>query len=199
MWSSRDLTLVIILAVVSFIYTVLIGQLGNLFTGILGLNYFFIGGHAVFISFGFLMYEGRRWRFLIQSILVALLTLPTHQSGAPFDVLARIPMIASSFIFDLIFNSIYTFFRKRNRLVWWAILVAVVYLLITPFFVALNLFMFYPPEVFTLFMNVVLLMLPVIIIESIAGAYIANKIYRRVRKVQKLVSNPKNSTKSIGY
>ena len=98
MWNSRDLALVIILAVVSFIYTIFVGQLGNLITGIQGFNYLFIVGHAIFISFGFLMYEGRRWRLLLQGVLAALLTLTTYLSGAPFDVLSKMPMIATSFL-----------------------------------------------------------------------------------------------------
>lgn len=198
MWESRDLALVIILAVVSFVYSLFVGQLGNLFTGILGLNFLFFVGHAIFICFGFLMYEGRRWRFFLQTILVALLTLPTHQSGAPFDVLARIPMIAISFFTDLIFNSVYIFFKKRNRLIWWAILIAVGWLLMIPLFVILNMLIFYPPEVLTMWVNVFLSLFPVTLIEMIIGAYIANKIYGRVRKEKVVTQQPINSAKSMG-
>ena len=115
MWRSRDLSLVILLAVVSFVYTVFVGQLGNLLTGIQGLNYLFIIGHMIFISFGFLMYEGRRWRLFLQGVLAALLTLTTALSGAPFDPLSKIPMIAVSFLADLIFNSLYGFFKNKNK------------------------------------------------------------------------------------
>lgn len=192
MWESRDLTLVIILAVVSFIYTTFVGQLGNLITGIQGLNYLFIVGHAIFISFGFLMYEGRRWRLLLQGILAALLTLTTYLSGAPFDPLSKIPMIVTSFFGDLIFNSIYNFFKKRNRLIWSAILVALGYVLMLPVFVTLNMYLFYPPQALTMYINVYLLLLPVTIVETIVGAVIGNMIYRRVRKEKVLVNNPTN-------
>jgi hypothetical protein len=57
LWKPRDLTIAILLAVASFVYTVLVGQLGNLFTGIVGLNFIFIIGHSIFMSFGFLIYE----------------------------------------------------------------------------------------------------------------------------------------------
>lgn len=182
MWESRDIALIIVLAVSSFIYSFFVGQLGNLITGILGLNYLFVFGHAIFISFGFLIYEGRRWRFLLQSILVVLLTLPTHQSGAPYDVLARMPLIIGAFFSDLIFNSIYKTFRKHNKLIWWAIIVAVVFLLIIPFFIALNMLLFYAPEVFTLYVNVYLLLFPVTMIEAIIGGFIGYRIYERIKK-----------------
>ena len=184
MWKSRDLALVIILAVVSYIYTIFVGQLGNLITGIQGFNYLFIVGHAIFISFGFLIYEGRRWRLLLQGVLAALLTLTTYLSGAPFDVLSKMPMIATSFFGDLIFNSFYTFFKNRNRLIWLAILVPIGFVLMLPIFVTLNMFFFYPPEVLTMYLNVYLLLLPVTIIETIIGGYLGYRIYERVKKIQ---------------
>ena len=192
MWKSKDIAIVIIIAAVSFAYTVFVGQLGNLLTGIQGLNYLFIVGHAIFISFGFLMYEGRRWRLLLQGILAALLTLTTYLSGAPFDPLSKIPMIATSFFGDLIFNSLYNFFKKRNRLIWSAILVAIGYVLMLPVFVTLNMSLFYRPQALTMYINVYLLLLPVTIIETIVGAVIGNMIYRRVRKEKVLVNNPNN-------
>lgn len=184
MWKSRDLALVIILAVVSFIYSIFVGQLGNLITGIQGFNYLFIVGHAIFISFGFLMYEGRRWRLLLQGVLAALLTLTTYLSGAPFDVLSKMPMIATSFFGDLIFNSFYTFFKNRNRLIWLAILVAVGFVFMLPIFVTLNMFFFYPPEALTMYINVYLLLLPLTIIETVIGGYLGYRIYERVKKIQ---------------
>ena len=188
MWKSRDLALVIVLAVVSFIYTVFLGQLGNLFTGILGLNYLLIIGHAVIISFSFLVYEGRRWRFLLQGILVALLTTPTFQSGVPFDLLARAPIIVGSFFSDIIFNSIYSYFRTHDKLKLWAILVPVGHLLITPFTLALNLFLFYPSEAFSLYVEVFLLLLPVTMTEAVIGGYLGHKIFEKMMKDKILVS-----------
>lgn len=188
MWKSKDLALVIVLAVVSLVYTVFLGQLGNLLIGIMGLNYLLIIGHTVIISFSFLIYGGRRWRFLLQSILVALLTLPTFQSGAPFDLLARLPMIIGSFLADVIFNSIYRYFKTHARLVLWAILVPVGFLLVTPFTMALNLFLFYPSEAFSLYVDVFLLLFPVTMIEAIIGGFLGYKIYRRIAKDKTLVS-----------
>jgi hypothetical protein len=193
MWKSKDIAIVIIIAAVSFAYTVFVGQLGNLLTGIQGLNYLFIVGHAIFISFGFLMYEGRRWRLLLQGTLAALLTLTTALSGAPFDVVSKIPMILTSFFGDLIFNSFYAFFKKRNRLDWLAIFVALGYVLMLPFFVALNMSIFYTPQALTLYISVYMLLLPVTIVETVVGGYIGNMIYKRVSKEKVVVSNSLNS------
>jgi hypothetical protein len=180
MWDSKELARVILLAVASFIYTVFLGQLGNMITGIMGLNYLFIIGHAIIISFSFLIYEGRRWRFLLQSMIVALLTLPTFQSGAPFDLLARTPMIIGSFFADAIFNSLYRYFCLKNKVVLWAILVPVAFLLITPSTMAVNLFLFYTSEAFLLYVNVFLLLLPVTMTEAIIGGFVGYKIFKRI-------------------
>jgi hypothetical protein len=182
MMHSRDLTLVIILAVVSFIYTTFVGQLGNLLTGIQGLNYLFIIGHMIFISFGFLMYEGRRWRLFLQGVLAALLTLTTFLSGSPFDPLSKIPMIATSFFGDLIFNSFYGFFKDRKKLVWLAMIVVLGYAFMLPIFVTINMSLFYNPQVLNLYLSVYLLLLPVTIVETIIGALIGTLIYKRINK-----------------
>ena len=182
MMHSRDLTLVIILAVVSFVYTTFVGQLGNLLTGIQGLNYLFIIGHMIFISFGFLMYEGRRWRLFLQGVLAAFLTLATFLSGSPFDPLSKIPMIATSFFGDLIFNSLYGFFRDRNKLVWLAIIVVLGYAFMLPIFVTINTSLFYTPQLLNLYLSVYVLLLPVTIVETIIGALVGTLIYKRINK-----------------
>ena len=154
-------------------------------TGILGSNYIFIFGHAIFISFGFLKYEGRHWRFLFQTSLVALLTIPTFMSGMPFDVLGKWPMIAGAFFSDLILNSIYTVFKNINKLFIWAFLSVLVFLTFTPIFVALNMLLFYPPSVLTAFVSVYFLLLPVTIIEIVIGSYVGYKIFKRTNKALK--------------
>lgn len=183
MWSSRDLALVVFISALSFIYAIFVSQLGNLFTGILGLNYIFTVGHAIIIGVALLLYEGRRWRFLFQSILVTLLFIPTYQAGTPFDPLARLPIIINTFFGDLVFNSAYGYFVERNKLVWWVILSVTIFWICSPFLFMINMYLFYPPEIFTSFMNVVLLMFPVIVIESIIGGYLGYKIYERVKNV----------------
>jgi hypothetical protein len=185
MWESREIAQVIILAVASFIYTVFVGQLGNMITGILGMNYFFLVGHAILISLSFLIYHGRRWRFFLQSVLVAVLTLPTFLTGMPFDLLSKWPMITGAFLADLIFNSLYSFFSKRKKLLLWAFLCVFGLYTISPFFAAQNMFLFYPSQVFTAYITVYFLLFPVTIIESIIGSFIGYKTYCRINKSMK--------------
>ena len=185
MWKSRELARIVLLAVASFIYTVFLGQLGNMITGIVGLNYLFIFGHAILISLSFLIYQGRRWRFLLQTILVAILTLPTFMTGQPFDILAKWPMIAGSFFADLLFNSIYSFFIKGKRLIAWAFLTAFGFLIMATFFAALNMLLFYPSQVFTTYITVYFMLFPVTIIEIIVGSFIGYRIYQRISNPMK--------------
>ena len=186
LWTSRDLALVILFSVLSFLYAVFVSQLANLFTGILGMNYILTIGHAILVSLAFLMYEGRRWRLFLQGVLVALLFIPTYQGGPPFDPLARLPIIVNTFLGDLVFNSAYGFFEKRNQLVWWAILSATIPGIVSPFLFMLNFYLFYPIEILIPFMNIAFLLLPVIFIESIIGGYFGYKIYERVKHVGRI-------------
>jgi len=76
MWKSRDLTLVILTAVVVFVLTFFIFQYASVLTSFVGANYIFTFGMAILVSLTFLLFEGRRWRFFFHNLLVALLTLP---------------------------------------------------------------------------------------------------------------------------
>ena len=183
MWRSRDLALVITISVLSLIYTTFVSQIGNMLTGISSSNYLFTVGHAILISVAMLLYEGRRWRLFAQCVLVSILFIPTYQGGTPFDPLARLPIIVDAFFVDIIFNSSYGFFEKRNQLFWWAILSVIFYCTTSPFFFMLNMYLFYPTEILTSFMSVAFLMLPVIFIESVIGGYFGYKIYERVKLV----------------
>ena len=183
MWRSRDLALVITISVLSLIYTTFVSQIGNMLTGISSFNYLFTIGHAILISVALLLYEGRRWRLFAQCILVAIIFIPTYQGGTPFDPLARLPIIVDGFLVDIVFNSSYGFFEKRNQLIWWAILSVTIYCTTNPFFYMLNLYLFYPTEILISFMSVAFFMLPVIFIESVIGGYFGYKIYERVKRV----------------
>ncbi|MEJ2281082.1 MAG: hypothetical protein P8X97_04095 [Candidatus Bathyarchaeota archaeon] len=180
MWSSRDVAIIIVLAVVSFLYTVFVGQLGNLLTGVLGFNYFFFWGHAILIAFGLLIYEGRRWRFLTQGIIVALLTLPTYQSGLPFDITARIPMVANSFLIDILFNSAYGYFKKKNRLLLWIMITNIVWILIIPFLFVINMSIFYSNQALSMWLDIYFMLFPITFIEMVIGAYIGYKLHNRI-------------------
>jgi len=173
------------MAVLGFASSLLVVQIGRMLTGIPGINYAFTIVLAIETSFSLLMYEGRRWRFFLQMTLFAILIIPTNLGGPPFDILARINMIINAFLCDLAFNSIYRTFQKRNKLVWWVIIAMVTYWVLNPFISILIKPLFYPPEYIETLISVVSLLLPVIIIESIAGGYFGHKIYRRLKSIHK--------------
>jgi hypothetical protein len=180
---SKDISFAISFALVSFGYTVFVGQIGTMITGIAGINYIFAIGHAIIMSVSLLVYRGRRWRFFFQSLLLTLLIIPTHMAGTPFDALARIPMVINNFFADLLFNSLYGFFQRVNRLVWWATLAAITTTLLDSFFTVIIWSQIYSPEFMATYVNVVILMIPVIIVEAVAGGYLGYKIYGRVEKL----------------
>ena len=183
MWSSRDLALAIIMAVSNFVYSITISQFGLLFTGIRGFALFFAIGHAINISLSLLLYEGKRWRFFLQSILVALLLIPTFTSGVPFDVLSRMPIVFKAFFVDLIFNSVYPFFESRNKLIWWIMLVMLLHFGLGFYVDVLNYYIFYPPQIAEQLFTVITYMLPVIIAEGLAGGFLGYKIYQRIKNL----------------
>ena len=182
LFSSRDLALIITFAVLNFVFGFMIGQVPRLITGIPGIGYAFTIVYSITITVSFLMYEGRRWRMFTQGLLFTLLSLSIAYS----DVL---PAVISStlcvFSLDVVFNSVYSRFKKKNRLVRWAIMGQVFYWTLSPLLILSALSLFYPLQgiLATWFIPVMSVMLPIMIIEAIAGGYIGYKIYRRVEKL----------------
>ena len=183
MWDSRDLALVILIAVASFVYTALIGQLGWLFTGIPGSNQIFTIGHGILVSLAFLIYQGRRWRFLLQQSLFAILVIPTFLLGTPFEVLPRVAIIMHAIQGDIVFNSLYGFFKRRNKLLWWSVFNAVEFFIVVKFVNILWFSLIYPPEFVTTFINTTLLLAPLSIGGTFFGGIIGYKIYQRIKKL----------------
>jgi hypothetical protein len=64
----------------------------------------------------------------------------------------------------------------------WSVLGSLVFWVLLPFFSLLIRPLFYSLEAVALFANVVFLLLPVIIIESVAGGYLGYRIFLRLRK-----------------
>ena len=180
--SSKDLAIIITFAVLNFVFGFLIGQVPRLITGIPGIGYAFTVVYSITITISFLMYEGRRWRMFAQGMLYTLLSLSTAQS----DVL---PAVISStlgvFTLDLVFNSLYNSFKKKDKLGQWAVLGQVFYWTLSPFLILLSFSLFHPlvGVIVNWFIPVMSIMLPVMIVEAIIGGYIGYKIYRRVEKI----------------
>jgi len=129
------------------------------------------------------MYKGRRWRLFTQSLLFNSLAFFLVQSYTPT---AAIVSILTSFIIDVVFNSCYGFLKRKNKLLWWAILSQVYSWTTQPIWTLLFVALFFAPfeaVLRTWFIPIILVSLPMIIGEAIAGGYIGYKIYRRVEKL----------------
>ena len=181
--NTRDLALIIFFAVLNFIFMVVIGQVANSITFIPGIGYAFIIFYSIIASIAWLMYEGRRWRILAQGLLfnsLALLFIPSRRSPIVIGAILNVLIV------DLIFNSVYGFFRKKNKLLWWIEFLQVFFWAIAPLWDVLFLSLFvYPFEsvLKTWFIPIMSVMLPIMIVEALAGGYIGYKIYQRVVKL----------------
>ncbi|PVX25876.1 MAG: hypothetical protein CW716_07170 [Candidatus Bathyarchaeum sp.] len=180
--ATRDLTIIICLSVLGLVISGSIAQMATL-TGIPGSTYLFTVLLALQTSFSLLIYEGRRWRFFFQMTLFTFLIIPTPIGGVAFDFFSKIQMIANAFVVDIIFNSVYGFYRKQDRLLLWSIMVAVVFWVMNPIFGLMIKPFFFSPEFAFRILDILYWILPVIIVESIAGGYFGYKIYKRIEKL----------------
>ena len=182
---NKDLALTIMFAVLNFVFLVLIAQVPRLMTGIPGIGYAFSIFYNITFSFSLLYYKGKRWLFFLQGALFQLLTLVL--GATPDILLAKIPFLLNGFILDVVFNSIYNYFKRNNNLVWWSILGQVYFWTTEPFWILLfySLFSFIEGISTTWFVPIMSVMLPVMIIEAVVGGFIGYTIYRRVEKIAK--------------
>jgi hypothetical protein len=171
------------LAVMGFVFLVLIGQIPSLITGIPGIAYAFDIVYSILQSVSWLMFEGRRWRIVAQGSLLSLLALIVIPVWNPAIAMST---VINMLIVDLVFNSFYRLFKRKKMLQQWLILGQVYYWSTHSLWVLLfSSLLFYPFEVVleNWFIPIMLVMLPVIIIEAVVGSYLGYKIYRRVEKL----------------
>jgi hypothetical protein len=171
------------LGVTGFIFLVLIGQVPRLITGIPGITYAFHIVYSILQSVSWLMFEGRRWRIVTQGLLLSTLALTVVPVWNPAIAVST---IINMLIVDLVFNSFYGIFERKKKLLQWVLLGQVYYWSTHSLWVLLfSSLLLYPFEALlnNWFIPIMLVMLPVIIIEGIAGSYIGYKTYRRVEKI----------------
>jgi hypothetical protein len=178
--NSRDIALVIMFAALSFVFNLLIGQVPSLITGIPGIAYVFTIVYSIIQSVAYLMYGGRRWRILLQALLLSLLYFLFIPSWTLPVALAT---ISNMLIVDIIFNSFYGKFKRDNTLFRWILALQVYSWTAHSFMLLPFLSLFIPMAAVISYFSLVTVMLPMIIIEAIAGSYIGYKIYGRVEKI----------------
>ena len=167
-------------AALSFVFNLLIGQVPSLITGIPGIAYAFTIVYSIIQSVAYLMYGGRRWRILLQALLLSLLYFLFIPSWTLPVALAT---ISNMLIVDIIFNSFYGKFKRDNRLFRWILALQVYSWTAHSFMLLPFLSLFIPMAAVISYFSLVTVMFPIIIIEAIAGSYIGYKIYRRVEKI----------------
>jgi hypothetical protein len=192
MWSSRDVALIITLAVLGFINFATVLQTFSLLTGIPGIVYGVDIIGATLSTVGFLLFEGRRWRRTAMGFLIFSIALPLN-IGSSYNIITRIPIILKMLISDVVFNSFYGYFERRKKLAWLAIFQSVTFFVTSPFFDILFFSFFVPFASLTPLLNLVIIMLPLIIGLSATGGYIGYKIYRRLIKINSLRVYPTNN------
>ena len=180
MWSSRDISLVIITAVVAFVFQALIFGLPKTITGIPFSNSVTSIWGALTVSLAFLLFEGRRWRFSVHNILYVFLTFPTPFVGPPFDVPPRLVSILAGIIADLLLNLIYQKSKNSNKLLWWSILVSVFFFNLIPILNLPVMPFFLTQSAIDMIVNGIIVTTPFRIIGQIAGGYLAYQVYTRV-------------------
>ena len=183
MWSSRELALVILIAVTGVAYSTLIYQIAQLVTGIPGLNYVLIVGMAIWISLAFLIFEGRRWRVFLTAMILVLITIPTYVMGPPFELGTRWPAMINAVLIDIIGNSFYRYFKSKDRLIIWGILSTLGFVYLDALLRMIMYPLFLPMEYISSYIWITIILSPVIIIETSVGGYFGYKIYQRVKKI----------------
>ncbi len=185
MKNSRDITLIIVFSAIVLVFRYFIGQFVLMMSTITFPGFVFL--LSVFFSViqcvSFLMFKGRRWRFFALGVLSTLLFFifinPTFQAN-------EMAILMNYFIADVVFNSFYSSFDKKNKLLWLTIGFQLYYWIAYTFWLLLfATALFYPFESFfnNYFIPVFSLMLPVMIIEALAGSFIGYKIFGRVEKI----------------
>jgi hypothetical protein len=184
--SSRQIGLIIVFAVILVVFRLLIGRAVEMVqippfgtsTGYL-LSIFYSMIH----SLAFLTYKGKRWTLFSQALLSTLLYLifvnPTLQA-------VEMATVTNLFIVDLVFNSFYGSFEKRNKLLWLVMIFQVYYWTTHSIWLLVySSIFFYPFEGMMnyWFIPIMSILIPIMVVEGIIGGFTGYKIFKRVKKL----------------
>ena len=183
MLNSKEIAFIIIMAVLGFVLAIGLSQVTKMITGIPGSNYLCCIFLAIYTSFSLLLHEGKRGRFFLQYALFTVLIIPTFLGGPPFDVLARLNFFLTAFIIDLVFNNLYKTFKNTNKTKWWTTSGTLLFWVMLPFFSIIIKPLFFPNQYISVFISTISALMPLIIIQALAGGFIGYNIYHRTKKV----------------
>ena len=186
MKDSRDIALIIMFAVLTVVFRLLIGRIVGMIvippfgssTAYL-LSIFF----SIIHSLAFLMYKGKRWRLFSQGIISTLLYLTLVNPSIRGIEMAT---LTNLFIADVIFNSFYGFFEQKKRLLWLTFLFQVYYWTTHAIWLLLYNSLFFYSFAGLMehwFIPIMSILIPIMVIEGLIGGYAGYKLYRRVEKL----------------
>jgi len=181
MWSSKDVSLIIIFASLGLAFQATIKELPQLMTGIPGIGYILSIGNVIIINTAFLMFEGKRWRFAFFGALYTLLISVVFALVGSNVVLRSLPMVIGIVIQDIIYNSFYNYFAEQNRLKWLSIIIGVQGLFTDVLLRIIVFTPFFSSSIVAAFINATLVMSPILLFNSVVGGYLAYFIYKRTR------------------
>ncbi len=181
MWGSKDLSLVAILAALTSLTAASIGQMGYIISGLRGTNSIFTILFAIQISFALLMYQGRKWRFLLQMTIFTVIITPTNYGGAPYDFFGKTYFIMAAFLTDAVSSNFYQLLKQKNKLKLYAVLAGSLFFTLEIVLSIAITIAFYTSQAAGLIF-VFTLLIPLVIVEAIAGSYLGYKIYRRINQ-----------------
>ena len=181
MWSSKDVSLIIIFASLGLAFQATIKELPQLMTGIPGIGYILSIGNVIIINTAFLMFEGKRWRFAFFGALYTLLISVVFALVGSNVVLRSLPMVIGIVIQDIIYNSFYNYFAEQNRLKWLSIIIGVQGLFTDVLLRIIVFTPFFSSSIVAAFINTTLVMSPILLFNSVVGGYLAYFIYKRTR------------------
>jgi hypothetical protein len=187
LWRSKDVAFIVFFSVLTFINFSTLVQFLVAAIPIPGIIYCVDIGGAIIFGVSFLMYEGRRWRVLVQGLLILAFGFYSSYGGdAAFYLITLFPWVLRLLIADVVFNSFYRRFKERGKLLWLSILTVTFFFGVGPFLAVLFFWLFpvyFPAAVLTPIMITVTLAIPVIIALSVTGGYFGFKIYKRVEEL----------------
>jgi hypothetical protein len=187
MKKSREITLIVMFAVIIVIFRLLIGRIVGLIaippfgesTGYL-LSIFY----SIIHSLAFLTYKGKRWRLFSQALLSTLLYLLfVNPALSPIEMAT----VTNLFIVDVVFNTFYGIFEQKKKVLWLIIIFQVYYWITHSVWALLYFTLFFPPTFEQMmiywFIPIMLILIPIMVIEGLIGGFTGYKIYRRVEKL----------------
>jgi len=184
--SSRYVTLVIVFAVLIFLFGLFIGRIvGMIEIPPFGSStaYLLAFGYSILHSLAFLTYKGKRWLLFSQAIISSLLYIMLVN---PAIRAVEMATITNLFICDVVFNTFYRTFEQKNKLLILVFIFQIYYWATHAIWLlAYNSIFFFSFEglMNVWFIPIMSILIPIMVIEGLMGGYTGYKIFQRLKNI----------------